>query len=149
MRLSEAIRLGSLTVPRPEELDITACAITMALNATGHQEVCTPLTETTAYNELLAEWPWLKDVKPTCPLCPYAHELRQESILYHMFDTHVMGTAPFKSMTIEQLADFIESIDPTPKEQEQEEPKHSDTWPCEHCAALDPEYLRKTTPAEV
>jgi hypothetical protein len=26
------------------------------------------------------------------------------------------------------------------------ETQHSDIWPCEHCAALDPNYLKKTTP---
>lgn len=123
MRLSEAIRLGSLIVPEPIVGDISACAITMALKAVNRYRTGFMLP----YLDLHEEWPWLLSVVAHSIDCPHPVctvklpvELfgpngwvdRSSSLVFHAFDAHVCrGT-----MTIEQLSDFIDRIDPTPRE---------------------------------
>jgi hypothetical protein len=117
MKLSEAIRLGSLLVPNPEEGWLGGCAITMALKAVSRFDMAT------AYEILPDEWPWLKSVRPLsikcpCPPCPVLLPVYligeggfrdpYSSLLFHAFDVHVCEG----EMSIEQLADFIASIEP-------------------------------------
>lgn len=103
MRLSEAIRLGSLLVQEPAALDLDRCAIGMAMKA--HSFVCKT-------SNLIPFWdryyPWLKASRNNCPECGIPMVYAEN--VFHLFDIHV---ATFKTMTIERLADFIESIEPS------------------------------------
>ena len=113
MRLSDAIRLGSLLVENPEALNLSSCALGMAIRASG--------ISSTRFRdqELVALWeryPWAKTTHAPCPICNA--DLTFGSLVFHPFDYHVMGLNDPKNvtMTIEQLADFVDSIDPTPRE---------------------------------
>jgi len=119
MRLAEAIRLGSLLEPSPERGDFRHCAIGMAARSTGHGNLCNYSKEDMAGINILvemfkAEFPWTSDYQKnyTCPVCELS--VCGEAVVYHPFDSHVFGD---KAMTIEQLADWIDSIDPTPREE--------------------------------
>lgn len=111
MKLSDAIRLGSLLVAEPQAGDIDACAVTMAVLATGGCQ-----SDKTYYTDLNEQWPWLAQTIIDCP-CENKHrmtlrsdgKLHGSAIVFIPFDEHVMGD---KSMTIEQLADWIASIEP-------------------------------------
>lgn len=112
MRLSDAIRLGSLLVPEPQAGDINACAITMACKASGGVN--------NLYIHLAEQWPWLGTTLVPCP-CGVEHvimynghswtidDLTGSAIIFAPFDAHVMGDC---TMTIDQLADWIRSIEP-------------------------------------
>lgn len=106
MRLASAIRLGSLLMPAPMPNDTRYCAIGMGLKAAGRLSDNGNLN----YASLMDIWPWLRDVNMDCPGC--ATVLSWWGVVSHTFDAHVFGD---KSMTIEQLCDFIDSIDPTPR----------------------------------
>jgi hypothetical protein len=67
------------------------------------------------YGEILAEWPWLRTVRIYCPFdgcdvptwSPNSF-LYNSEIVWHMFDHHVCTG----EWTIEQLADWIATIEP-------------------------------------
>jgi hypothetical protein len=105
VRLSEAIRMGSLLIEEPRATDINACAVTMACNAIGVQVESEPLAKD-YYNHLLENWPWLQGKTVTCPFKRY--ELTGTTIVWLPFDQYVMSG----KMTIDQLADWIRSIEP-------------------------------------
>lgn len=114
MRLSEYILLGRHTIEKPKPNDITACAITMALNAAGR--TCTPSIDDPngfkAYESLIRQWPWLTKTAAQCPWCDLdlsAPDLGASQIVYHPFDIHVMSR---KQITLEQMCDWIRSIEP-------------------------------------
>lgn len=105
MRLSVALRMGSLLVAKPQGGDVRACAISMANLATnGYQAVC--LDDIQSYSNILLTYPWLVDCSAICPIC--SNSLTQNEIMWHPFDHHVIS----QQMTIEQLADWIASIEP-------------------------------------
>jgi hypothetical protein len=105
MRLSEAIRLGSLAIQNPTAGDTRSCAMGMALKAVGklHLE---PLmaqldgTYTVAENfgEFSKQWPWVDTW--------HVYEGNDEtytSRVYGLFDHQVCGGL----MTIEALCDQV------------------------------------------
>jgi len=122
MRLSEAIRLGSLLIPEPQMGELSKCALGMAAIAKGHQIQGDANRE---YEYFLQTWPWLKDVSIKCPCSPCAARLgvvdedqcvlEDVQVVWHIFDEHVMHTLPSalsQHWTLEQLIDFIASIEP-------------------------------------
>lgn len=144
MRLGTALRMGSFLVPEPIGGDISACGITMALKCVGYavNTLDPRFDPIDPYRELVARWPWLSNIgwDVRCPSCMtplpvqligIPVELYGASLVFHPFDQHVMGPSSLliatavdlsllpKQMTIEQLADWIESIDPTPRETSQ------------------------------
>jgi hypothetical protein len=108
VRLSEAIRLGSLLVERPMQGVTTSCAIGMGLLANGIKPVGNHIDEHADYDAIQNLYPWLIKRNIKCPRCSIF--VLGSGILWHPFDSHVMED---KDMTIEQLADFIASIEPS------------------------------------
>ena len=101
MRLSEAIALGRVTIEKPEAGNFSTCAMGMAANAVGMVH---------DYKAVLQRWPWLwRDT-----LCPvnWCCEEPTSAIhsLTHQFDYFVMLT---KSMTLDQLIDWVRSVEPS------------------------------------
>jgi hypothetical protein len=117
MKLSEAIRLGSLLVPQPEAGNIEACAITMACLSTGYVKSDRPMWEDW-YSYIAETWPWTVKAAVACP-CGRSHMMPPGDGLLHgfeviwgVFDHHVMDDMFGCRMTIEQLADYIATIEP-------------------------------------
>ena len=110
MKLSTAIRMGSLLIENPQAGNVQACAITMACLSMG----CTQVLD--YYWYVAKTWPWVITAKAMCP-CGKMHPmsfndsttLTGSEVIWGPFDHHVMGD---RTMTIEQLADFIASIEP-------------------------------------
>lgn len=118
MKLSEAVRLGSLLVPEPQAGNVQACAITMAALATGFKMAEHPL-HGDWYGYIAQRWPWTITAKAACP-CGKLHLparsnsdglLHGSEVIWGPFDEHV-AIASSHQMTIEQLADWIASIEP-------------------------------------
>ena len=135
MRLSEAVRIGSLLIEEPRGGDIKACAITMAGLATGF--VSTPNIGglyDDRYMHVTRTWPWICGKEVLCP-CGGPHYpfnknvLWGTEIIWGMFDQHVMGKVNGFSMTIEGLADWIRTIEP-----EEHEPTNNN--PLDECDVL-------------
>lgn len=103
MKLSEAIRLGSMLVT--PQANLFGCAITMAVRATGDISIF-------AYGETLLErWPWLDLAVANCPQCGQVIGERRDvvgEIIFHVFDSHVIEG----HMTIDEMADWVASIEP-------------------------------------
>jgi hypothetical protein len=116
MRLSEAIRMGSLLIEEPRAGDVHACAITMAGLATGFVLPVYKLGQD-YYTHVNATWPWLRGKRVPCP-CGQQHMvgadmlLHGNEIVWGVFDHHVMNNVNGYSMTIEGLADWIRTIEP-------------------------------------
>jgi hypothetical protein len=112
MRLSEAIRLGALLITdKPAMADIRTCAMGMANIATnGYAATCE--RDLSAWDAFRKTFPWTDGASANCPLC--GEKLKNQTVVYHCFDHHVCDG----KMTIEQLADFISTIEPqeTPEE---------------------------------
>jgi hypothetical protein len=123
MRLSEAIRMGSLLIENPQAGNVKACAITMACLSMGHGNQQMILDY---YTYILRTWPWVATAKVPCP-CGNKHDsslipnekLSGTEIIWAPFDQHVMNNTNGYTMTIEQLADFIASIEPVEQEPEE------------------------------
>jgi hypothetical protein len=120
MKLSTAIRMGSLLIENPQAGNVRACAITMACLSMG----CTQVLD--YYWYVAKTWPWVITAKVVCPCgkkhWPSLHDddsLYGTEVIWGPFDHHVMGD---RTMTIEQLADFIASIEP---EEECQQPSQS------------------------
>jgi hypothetical protein len=117
MRLATAIRMGSLATEIPVRGDVETCAIGMACRAVGKWQprsvkaTLPYIDEEVAMNyaTLLAQWPWLNNVRVGCRFC--GESLSREYTVFHLFDWHVVDG----EITIEQMCDFIDSIDPTPR----------------------------------
>jgi hypothetical protein len=116
MKLSEAIRLGSLMVAEPRAEDTSRCAIGMALLSQG----IVPLGLRADYRTFADLYPWLRPIAKRCPMC--CAELLGLSIVWHPFDEHVMRCFGDKrGMTIEQLADWVATFEPPESSPEQTE----------------------------
>lgn len=117
LRLAEAIRMGSLLIPEPCAGRADRCAIGMANAANGcrfpMRDLDDSVGEDLNWSKLYAQYPWLSGIVTPCPHC--TTQLHNAAIISHLFDLHIMGVLDH-SMTLEQLCDFIESIDPTPAE---------------------------------
>jgi hypothetical protein len=119
--LSEAIRIGSLLVPRPTH-EIENCAIGMALKAIGALPLDTE-DQRSYYGDRFNQWhtlahpievlkevyPWLREGVRHCPCC--FHALDGACTVYHLFDEHVMCG----EITIDTLCDWIASVEPHPE----------------------------------
>jgi hypothetical protein len=114
MRLSEAIRLGSLLITEPEAGRADRCAIGMANAATGkrvqmsgdfRQDDAGEYANRSAFT---SQWPWTQWVGIKCPICHWTCSV------VHLFDRHVMED---RTMTLEQLCDLVDAVDPTPRDE--------------------------------
>lgn len=129
LRLAESIRLGSLLIANPEGGRADRCAIGMSNAANGclHKMLHygDGAGEMINARALSDNYPWLLEVTTTCACGTVCTGSRN---IIHRFDLHVMGHN--HDMTLEQLCDFIDSIDPTPREpQVQQQPLMA--CPCE------------------
>ncbi len=110
MRLSEEIRLGSLLVQEPTAWDVRACAIGMANLSVGY--VANGKYDSNAYGQILNRHRWTGDSVFPCPLGCERKEAPLScsgmSMVHHLFDGHVMQA----EMTIEQLVDWVRSVEP-------------------------------------
>jgi len=116
MKLSEAIMLGSLSVPQGsgnESLfsDNSRCALgaaRLAMGLTGKGEV-------NAYRELTDLWPWIGNDEE-CPRCH--REGTARAIIWHLNDVH--------SWPRERIASWVASIEPaTPEPTEGRDPEQT------------------------
>jgi hypothetical protein len=108
MRLSEAIALGSLTMEKWKAHDLDHCALGMAANAVGCQR---------QYERIVDKWPWVGQWRGICPIlgCVAGNVYGTHPmicIIPHIFDEHVMAG----NFTMEQLIDFVRSIEPAEEE---------------------------------
>lgn len=97
MKLSEAIRLGSLLKPQAFGdmwVGVGSCAFGAAYDAAG-------ITITTT--EASDIWPWL-DAPMKCPVCGALEELVTFVISAHLNDTH--------RWTREEIADWVATVEP-------------------------------------
>lgn len=110
LKLSEAIRLGSLLIQEPKESDTNSCAVGMALRAIGDNRVFSQDQSSDdlhiPYRAVVKTWPWLDQKSTYCPWCDC--HVFSSGCIWHPFDSHVMRG----EMTIEQLADWIATIEP-------------------------------------
>lgn len=98
MKLSEAIMLGSVTC-KMEPGNMNSCAFGAALNAVGvPQESWAAMR----YTPLVKMWPWLRLHGGTIQLSDLGETI------YRKFDLEVCTG----SMTLEQLVDYVRSIEP-------------------------------------
>lgn len=100
MRLSEAILLGRVTVT-PRSGQLASCALGMAANARGIDA---------DYQKINREWPWLAKrlVLPCECFCAGEGMLQ----IAHLFDSHVMSPYAKPTLTLEQLVDWVRSVEP-------------------------------------
>lgn len=112
MRLSEAILAGSVLIPKTAPGNIDMCAIGMAIKALG---LPTRTDLGVNYNALFVNWPWTEraDLPKPCDCAVAAGEPVYVSI-YHIFDSHIFD--PYYDWTLDQLCQWVDSVDPTPKE---------------------------------
>lgn len=122
MRLSEAILAGS-TLIKPFAGTIFSkdgergCAIGMACAAIGIRKYIA--------SDFSVRFPWLKNiVKAPCGCCLFTGVYADSTfgsyghvanVIAHVFDNHVMNDSHGFSWTLEQLCEWVDSIDPTPK----------------------------------
>ena len=114
MRASEALMLGSLMIKPVRGMELTpdrqaGCAIGMITVATGWR-AC-------------VQFPWLLVLlQLECPCCRMFAD-HMHAMIVHMFDMHVnvpwyghssiQADSPY--LTIDEIAEYIEAHDPTPK----------------------------------
>lgn len=98
MRLSEAINLGSTTV-KMEPANISCCALGAACNAVGISD------DADRYSAMRARWPWLNSGGY---VTADGYSCRAATAIYTRFDENVCGG----EMTLEQLIDYVRSIEP-------------------------------------
>ena len=116
MRLSDAIAMGRmLAKPCPGAYIRSgpeACALGMAALAA----INLPHVRITS-TEILAEWPWLRIVLPIP--CECGGETSVRYIIEHLFDDHVIDRHGCNVWTLDQLIDWIRSVEPAEAEEVQ------------------------------
>ena len=102
MRLSTAIMLGRTTITDLMICKLDGCALGMAANAVGIKR---------SYDDIMRCWPWLTlPMKFSCKDCSISgHDGTALRVVSHMFDSHVYR---LREWTIEQLADWVRSVEP-------------------------------------
>lgn len=105
--LSTSIALGRILVEKQQRCHLEGCALGMALIANS---------AAMSYEEIHKLWPWAAEKKyDKCPcecLCGSFH-FTAADIIMHLFDSHVRGNPNlYKVWTLEQLIDFVASIEP-------------------------------------
>lgn len=108
MRLSDAIAMGRVTVEEMQAADITKCALGMACNAVGLD----PKMTGEDYEGVKAVWPWLS----TIVTAPNGAPNYAITIIWRLFDGRVMAGR----MTLDQLIDWVRSVEPSEPEPQQE-----------------------------
>lgn len=104
MRLSEAIAMGRVLVDRMEVAALHGCALGMALKAVGG------ITTIEGYERVRREWPWVMTAQYHCQNCATEDKFKfSGSVIYRAFDQHVMTD---KTMTLDQLIDWVRSVEP-------------------------------------
>jgi hypothetical protein len=108
MRLSEAIRLGSMLKPQGfGDLYVRegSCALGAAYDAIGAANVVKSGDLDAMRERLRAIWPFLvADTESACPVCTYT-EGNLEYIIAHLNDFH--------GWTRERIADWVATIEPS------------------------------------
>lgn len=108
MRLSDAIRLGSLLRPKVSGFFFkngASCVQGAALEATG-TVYTDDVQESVAHHlTLIARWPWVKHVPVPCPACGVV-----AAMIYHLAHLNNRGLCDH-DWTREQIADWVESIE--------------------------------------
>lgn len=142
MRFAEKMLLRSmfhtLAIGRRHSVGGGRCALGLVEDGPLLKDMFgTPICVAKGYGVL---YPWVTSIYPPVP-CDCAGipngYLSMDSIIAHLFDFHVMGTKTRWSM--EQLADFIEKHDPTPREAGEEAilaQKETDATPAEQAIAV-------------
>ncbi len=116
MRLSTPIALGRVTIPEMKSARLDSCALGMALNAMGKS------TKTASggdnYPELRAMWPWL-DICPATVQCCEFHPKSDSNLeaVYRVFDSHVMALYEDRRWSLDQLIDWVRSVEPAEQEE--------------------------------
>ena len=107
MRLSEAIALGRTTIEKFIAAELNGCALGMAANAIGIKK---------DYCQLYEAWPWLGAMEfSRCPVdgCPHPSFMAPAHRIGHLFDAHVVCVGePFTRWTLDQLIDWVRSVEP-------------------------------------
>lgn len=111
-KLSEAIMLGIGTVEHMIAGNMNACAFGIALNAMGVPQLVDPMQNDARYSAVDTLWPWTKDNATNWPIGG-CHMISWQSTIWATFDLKVMFD---KTMTIEQLADWVRSVEPECRE---------------------------------
>lgn len=113
MQLHEAILLGSTiikparTIGTPGE---SGCAMGMAVAATGDIGVWVR----DRLNAFKNRWPWTDIKQVLLPCCESSSKVTVTEVIIHIFDNHIMSyNLGCKKWTLEQLADWVKSVDPT------------------------------------
>lgn len=114
MRLSEAIRMGSLLVPEPMRGDTRACAIGMGLLSHGKIPVGSSTQwEYEDYERIADIYPWLQNLSVPCPWCSTHYFMSATEVIWHPFDAHVMSmldSIGLSHITLEQLCDWLDTL---------------------------------------
>lgn len=122
MRLSDAIATGRVLVDQLKVADLRGCALGMALLATGNS------TGLCNYDKIKEMWPWLSTSDYHCTDCKSSciWDRAFGITIYRAFDQHVMMD---KTMTLDQLIDWVRSIEPVPQEELAREEENKDLVP--------------------
>ncbi len=111
MKLSEAMALGRVLL-KPKAMFLTdGCALGMALTAIGVK-----IEKPCFIEEPTIQWPWLKKFCNRPCSCGGLYFSYTQAIA-HVFDCHVMSKMWNQQWTMDQLIDWIKSVEPA------EEPK--------------------------
>jgi hypothetical protein len=111
MRLSEAIRLGSMLGPKASGQfykDGATCAAGSALLAMGR----TPEqfeNNIESHDVLLQHWPWIRTVKVDCPAC--GKPMHVWGLIPHLNNNNAVWSIGNHDWTRERIADHIELIE--------------------------------------
>jgi len=112
MRLSEAIALGRVLITKPDPGNYCGCAIAMALAAKGMQFEFSH----DAYDAATREWPWITEkLKHNYPL-NFTYIQLPALQTYEAVISRAFSQVIFKNATMEQLIDWVRSVEPAEEE---------------------------------
>ncbi len=102
LRLSEAIRLGSMLKPKGTGLLSVNCAAP-AVCAMGAAALAAGLKPVTSHQPVIDEWPWIETLKVASPVSG-GSPLPVVNVIYALND--------FYGWTREEIADYVQTIEP-------------------------------------
>ncbi len=119
MKLSEAMALGRVLL-KPKAMFLTdgegsGCALGMALTAIGVK-----IEKPSFIEEPEKQWPWLKK-SCNCPCSCGGSYVSYTAAIAHVFDFHVMSKMWNQQWTMDQLIDWIKSVEPKEPEKKKEQ----------------------------
>lgn len=135
MRLSDAIALGRTLIgsvkgclfEKHGDGNLFGCALGMGVAAVGRQEQAMERGQDCSHEEPLSIWPWLEisDLVPKCGCSKkmLSYRVNGFASIVHMFDHHV-GV----DMTMEQLIDYVRSVEPNEFTPEETVPEFADEY---------------------